>query len=524
MQKNVVVLIVGAGPTGLTMAVAALPRYGISFRIIDKAIKPVETSNALAVQARTIEVWNSMGILSKALAQGLILRHLIVYGKDKQEIAHIDTSLLNSENKFLLSLAQHDTESILIDYLNSKNIKIEMQTELTDVLEIENGTQVTLKHKNQVETIHVPWLIACDGFHSTIRKKLKIPFKGHDLPQHLILADAEIKSALQYDRFYGFPSENGLMLLAPYQKQRKKYWRIILDVTHNKEFANVKKPSYESIKILVEKRCPFALDIAQPIWTSGFFIHERMIANFRHKRIFFAGDSAHVHSPAGGQGMNVGIQDAYNLGWKLALVLLENVNPAILNTYNDERMPIAKKVLSNTTKLTRIVTIHNPILIKLRNWMISLLMRSNRIKKKIINTFGETNIQYTNSALTKDFLSNQSGVAAGMNILDVELNGFHLLDKLSGSSFILIIFMGMKETVTMDKINEITQYFDATYHNLFKFLLIRIQNELKIGRMNQFMMKLKKYISNIMQYILVCIWLDLTNILDFAEAWTIFNN
>ena len=183
--------------------------------------------------------------------------------------------------------------------------------------------------------------------------------------------------------------------------------------------------------------CPIKLNISEPTWTSGFWIHENMIANYRHKHIFFAGDAAHLHSPAGGQGMNTGIQDAYNLAWKLAYVLQGKLNESVLDTYQAERQRVGKNVLRNTTFLTNAVTTHNVILKNIRDFIISHLARFNFIQRKIVNTVSELAITYSNSTLVKDCMPWQSGPKAGTFKANVPPKLITLLD---GTSFVLLLF------------------------------------------------------------------------------------
>jgi 2-polyprenyl-6-methoxyphenol hydroxylase-like FAD-dependent oxidoreductase len=474
MPDQAKVLIVGAGPTGLTAAVV-LHRYGIPFRIIDKAIKPVKTSNALAVQVRTLELWDDLGLLPKALEYGHQIKNFYAY-VDRKKIAELNLGLLNSEYQFILGLSQQITEKMMLEYLSANHIEVEVETELLDLEEIEQNVTVTLQHKNNTtEKLNVEWLMACDGGHSTVRNKLNIPFKGQELPQHFVLADLELKSELSNNTFYAMSSAAGLLLLAPYSE---KNWRIIASVTEDSELFKNKNISFNDIKDLLQKRCAFKLEIGEPFWTSAVWLHARMIETFRHHRIFFAGDAAHVHSPAGGQGMNTGIQDAYNLAWKLSLVIQGKVNPLILDTYTAERQPVAKNILRGTTYLTDIVSLQNPILRMMRNVIMSILLSFKIFQNKVLNTLGELNIHYDNNMLVQDYSAKKiGGPAVGTRMLDVKYGDKRLLDKVRGKEFVVLIFMGIKEDVDLVLFTDVIQMIKRNFTDTIKFILIRTKDD-----------------------------------------------
>lgn len=476
-MQNLPVLISGAGPTGLTMAVE-LQRYGIPFRIIDKHTKPVLTSNALGVQIRTLEVWDDMGILDAALAQGNKLRGMNVYAK-KQQIAHINLGVIKNSYNFLLGLPQRQTETLLINELSKKNIAIEMEVELIDFKENEKFILATVKHKNgEIEQIKTDWLIACDGGHSFIREKANVPFNGRELPQHFVLADAEIHSELPLDEANLFISDKGIFVLLKFDD---KYTRIIAEVSNVSELSKAKSLTYDQVKKLAEERCPFKLDIREPIWSSGFWIHEKIVPNYRDNRIFFAGDAAHIHSPVGGQGMNTGIQDAYNLAWKLALVIQGKAKPIILGTYNSERHPVGEAVLRATTLMTHIVALHNRLLIAIRNWFISHAMKIKRLQEKFIDNVSQLKIHYQANILVDDCLGNQPGPRAGTSMLDVKFydqdKSERLFDLVRGIQFVLLMFASGNNNSVGDNFLLLKKTLAEKYPDQIKFIFISDKND-----------------------------------------------
>jgi len=472
-QHSVPVAIIGAGPTGLSMAVE-LQRCGIPFRIFDKQNKPVISSNALAIQTRTLEVWDDLNLISIALKHGIKITEGNIFSGDKT-IGEIQFNKLNSFYHFVLGLSQHQTEKMLLSQLAEKHIFVEMHTELKDLIQTKDGITLVIADVKGEDQIHAEWVIACDGAHSWVREKCNIAFAGKELPQHFVLADLEIETEFTKNRLNLFTSPKGILATIPFDA---KYTRLIADTTDDPELKTATRLTFAQIQRLVAERCSFQLKMKDPVWTSGFWIHERMVKTMQSGQIFFAGDSAHIHSPAGGQGMNTGIQDANNLAWKLALVIKKQADATILQTYDSERKAVAKKVLRNTTLLTRMMTLRNPILLRLRNMMISSILNSASRQKKMINTLAQLNIAYAESALVKEYLPHQSGPKAGTRLLDVSFHQHRLFDFVRGPNIALLYFMGMEDQA------DIALYYDldATLRKHFSMPL----NSILIRGKNQF--------------------------------------
>lgn len=479
MQAVPYVLIVGAGPSGLTLAIQ-LHRFGIPFRIIDKKIKPVETSNALAVQTRTLEIWSDMELLDEALEKGHPVKGFNFYANGKK-IFDLELSLLNSRYHFILGLSQHYTEALMIEYLQRIGIEIEMKMELIDIHFQNNLYSVVLKdQQGQIKNETFQYVIACDGSHSFIRNQLNIPFVGKDLTQHFVFADVEIESPLSDQQAHAFSSEKGVLFCVPYDR---KYWRIIADVTRDPQLKHATTLTVSELADLVKARCPFKIKFCAPLWTSGFWIHERMIETFRHDNIFFVGDAAHIHSPVGGQGMNTGIQDAYNLAWKLSLTLQNKIKPNILETYHSERYPIAKNILKKTTAMTELMTLDSPFIRYLRDKLLGFLMSFKVIRKKLAEDLTESSIFYAKSILVMDYLDSKKGPKSGSRMLDVKVHHeapvSYLSDCVRGIDFYLLIFTGHDASFDFQSLFEFVS--QASYPN-FKILFIQgMNNDLNVN-------------------------------------------
>lgn len=468
MSHSCPVLIVGAGPTGLTMAVT-LQRHGIPFRIIDKAIKPVTTSNAIIVHTRTLEVWDDLGLFSQALEKGNIIHEFSVYAK-KEKLVSVNFDDIESTHRFILGLSQHCTEEILHAALQAQQISIEMETELIDLIEQSDSVTATLRHADgTTETVTTDWLIACDGGHSFIREKLQLEFRGKDLTEHFILADLPLASNLAKENLALFLTEQGPLIIAYYNQENA---RIIAEVTHDPVLHDAKSVTQAQTEKILADRCPFPLQPQPAIWTSGFWIHERLIAAYQKNRVFFMGDTAHIHSPAGGQGMNTGIQDAYNLAWKLALVIQKHATSKLLSSYAEERQAVAKTLLKNTTALTYLMTLRHPILVALRNFMLPMVAHSEKLRKKIAMKITQLAIHYKKSSLTHDCLKQPSRSQAGMRMVDVEREHDRLFDYVRGPRFCLLAFSGITDT-DLAPLKQLVQTIEEKYPNLIKVLLIQ---------------------------------------------------
>lgn len=472
MVNEIAVLIVGAGPSGLTMAVE-LHRHNIPFRIIDSAIKPVPTSNALAVQPRTLELWDDEEILSEALQRGIPINKLVLYDHN-QMLGEVELHLLETLYPFVLALPQHETERLLLNYLQKHNIKVEMLTKLVNFSRIKNKIEVHLKdNDNQEEKLVTSWLIACDGAHSTVRRLANLPFQGKELPAHFIMCDAKLKSPFTKNQATGFLNKKGPLFFIPFNST---YTRILAEVTKDPVLSKEIPPTFDHFVKILNERCPFDITIENIIWSSRFSIHERIIDNFQHENIFFVGDSAHLHSPAGGQGMNTGIQDAYNLGWKLAYVLKGYSPLSLLETFNQERYPVAKDVLKRSTLLTDIVAVHNKLLYLIRNKILSFLFNYTKLPRKFATINSELSINYKTSSITKECLKKEPGPKAGEQMIDCYVNNStdSLLSYVRGTAPCLLFFTGIQCQPYPRNIIPIIEKLSQDYKQLFNYVLVSV--------------------------------------------------
>ncbi len=475
MENGDSVLIVGAGPTGLSMGVALLAQ-NIPFRLIDKKINYLTTSNALAVQPRTLELWDDLGLINEALNRGFPLNKLVLYESNRQfdnkvELGSTNTNFLESTYNYVLSLPQSETEAMLREFLSKSGIHIELGTELIELRTINNNNIEILlrKNKDTEEIATVNWLIACDGIHSTVREQVAMPFTGKDLPQHFMMADVIIEGQLKHELTF-FLERSGPLMIIPFSPTR---CRVLIEVSKYPELKNKRVVSENHFLELVAKICPIKLPIKKFIWISGFWIHERIIPCYKHGHIFFAGDAAHVHSPAGGQGMNTGIQDVYNLAWKLASVIRKETSEELLKTYHQEKYPVATRVLARSAMMTRIATVKKPLLITLRNLLIKFFLKRKSLIKGFLTTNSQLAINYRKSTLTKECTKRSPGPKAGDRVLDCYFNkNDRFLDYLRGPAPCILMFSGILKDNYGQRLIEYISQLAKIYQAKFKYIIV----------------------------------------------------
>ncbi len=422
------VLIVGAGPSGLFMA-AELARQGLSLRIIDKVLTPSDKSRALAIQARTLEILYFLGIADRFISEGLKITHFSPISNQKK-LTTLSFDRLDSPFPFILSLEQNKTEALLASYLAEFDIKVERGVELLSFNQDE-GTVTSILHNHEngkQEEVKTDWLIGCDGPHSTVRKQLNLAFDGREFPDIFSLADVHVKWKYPPNQGMAFLDPRGILAAIP-MKGEKRY-RLIFQPPRNK--MNMKNlqlihgevpgaPTLAEIEELVARIADPNVRLSDPLWIANFHVNSRIINNYREKRIFLVGDAAHIHSPVGGQGMNTGIQDAFNLGWKLGAIFRGKASPSLLDSYEFERKVVGKALLRGTEKITDLIFLHSKLLIILRNFILCQITKFASIRHRIISNISQIAIHYPTSEWVVERAKGAPGILAGYRGRDAKL-------------------------------------------------------------------------------------------------------
>jgi 2-polyprenyl-6-methoxyphenol hydroxylase-like FAD-dependent oxidoreductase len=471
MKPATDVLVVGAGPVGLTMG-CELGRHGASCRVIDKAPAPSSTSKALGIFPRTLEVFQMMGIVDDILGAGLKIDGISFYNKSGQ-IGHIGFSCLPCRYRFAISLPQNQTEQILFQQLVKRGLCVEREKELIGVSQTQDCVRAIVRNPDGAEEIVASqWLIGCDGAHSGVRHALNLPFEGEAYTETFLLADVRAESSLDNIHIHLFLADEGIVGIFPFRSERCRVIASLIDQEQNMEAG---EPQLAEVQAIVDRRTCQNIQLKDPVWLSRFHISHRKIHEFRFGRVFLAGDSAHIHSPAGGQGMNTGIQDAFNLAWKLGLVIHEDSPASLLDTYNAEREPVAKMVLNLTDRLTRTATLQNPFGQQLRNALLPLLTGIHMIEDRVAETMAEIDIHYRKSPA----VAGKTGRAlhAGDRAPDCSLfDGISkepvlLLDRLQKPVHQLLFFAGNSSRDALD-FDALRKRLARQYSRLMEILLI----------------------------------------------------
>ena len=366
--KDPDVLIVGAGPTGLALA-CELARHGLSFRIIDQDEAPAGIPKAVGVQSRTLEALDIMGLAEQFLAHGHRIYGFNLYAKG-QRLAHVALDDMPTRYSYMLTIPQSETERLLTERLDSTGGRVERPVRFTGLKQEQEGVSAMLDSSAGTETVRARWLVGCDGAHSGVRHALDLAFEGSRYEESFLLAYARIETDLPTDEAHAFFTPEGPVAVLPLPLGRHY---LILPLLKSVSEEDRTAVSLEEVTSLLVDRGLSNVRMVEPIWLTKFRVHRRIVGSLHVGRIFLCGDAAHIHSPAGGQGMNLGIQDAFNLAWKLALVQRGAGRPVLLDSYHPERHPIAEAILSATDLATRAVMLVNPVGQTVRNRLVMFL-------------------------------------------------------------------------------------------------------------------------------------------------------
>jgi 2-polyprenyl-6-methoxyphenol hydroxylase-like FAD-dependent oxidoreductase len=413
------VLVVGAGPTGLMVA-NELARHGVPPRIVDRGPAPATTSRALVVQPRTLEIFDDIGVIDQAIAAGNpALSLTITFAKSRVELDIAD-QLTGPQNytpyPALRTLSQYDTERILTELLSKQGVEIEHGRALTDLSQDGEAVTASLRGEDgSIDTVRCRWVIGCDGAHSAVRKAAGIPFTGSTYRDEFIMADAELDWELPHGGLYGFPSPAGIF--AAFSMPGENRYRIFGNFPPGPEgpSAEYSEPSHEEFQAMLDERVPFPAKVVKEYWVTRYRVHSRTVPRYRDGRVFLVGDAAHVHSPAGAQGMNTGIQDAYNLAWKLALVERGIAGDPLLDTYHAERHPVGVQLLKTTDRLFAILGGQNPLARLARGRVAPVLARvvltRPWVLRRFVGMLAQLRVHYPDSPLNAEDGPPQAGGA-----------------------------------------------------------------------------------------------------------------
>ena len=403
-KTDVEVLIVGAGPTGLMLA-NQLARRGMKPRIIDRHSGPAQQSRAMAVQARTMEIYSKMGIIDKALARGerATGANMWANGRWTARIPVGDIGQSMSPFSFVLMLGQDDNELIMGEKLRDNGVVVEWNTELTAIEQHPDHVDVTLKLPDgRTSNIKATWVAGCDGSRSPVRELSGIKFPGAPYEQTFFVADTEATGSMKPGELNVYLWKDGFHLFFP--MRGKDGWRVIgILPKHLRQRDDL---TFEEVVPAIQQEAGTNLSFKACHWFSTYRIYHRAAEHFRDRRCFLLGDAAHIHSPAGAQGMNTGLQDAYNLAWKLALVVQGRADAALLDSYEQERIPVAKRLLETTDRAFQIIVSDGWFGALFRTRILANVaaraMKFERVRQLAFRTIAQIGISYPVSSISQE--------------------------------------------------------------------------------------------------------------------------
>lgn len=397
------VLIVGAGPTGLMLA-NQLARRGVRVMIVDRHSGPAQQSRAMAVHARTMEIYAKMGLIDTALELGArgTAGNMWANGRHTARVPVGDIGQGLSPYPFVLMLGQDDNEHIMGARLNEMGVVVQWNTELLSLEQHDTHVEIVLKLPDGTQkALTASWVAGCDGSRSKVREACGIGFPGAPYEQTFFVADTEATGSMRPGELNVYFDRGGFHLFFPMRGQDR--WRVIGILPP--ELRQKDGVTFEEVIPAIRDVAGVDLHFKSCAWFSTYKIHHRAAERFRQGRCFLLGDAAHVHSPMGAQGMNTGLQDAYNLAWKLAFVSAGRANPALLDTYEEERLPVAQALLRTTDRNFQIVVDNHWFARLLRTHIIGRVvaraMTFESVRKRAFRALSQIGIAYHGSRLSK---------------------------------------------------------------------------------------------------------------------------
>ena len=451
------VIIIGAGPTGL-MAANQLARFGINFLIIDSKAGPTEQSRAIVITARSMEIYQQLGISDEAIAGGRFITDfaLVVNGKEKAAATIGEFGKGLTDFSYMLAFEQSRNEKLLTKNLASLDHAVSWNTQLEHIAQQGDIIEADLKYLSRpgeaVEKVIANYVIGCDGARSVVRHAFDFTFKGGTYEQLFYVADTKLKWEEGLNKLVLFPSRNVFCGFFPMAGANSH--RIIGTIPSS--FADPEKVTFNDLEKTIRNVVKMPLEIEAVNWFSIYKLHHRAVNGFSKGNCFLAGDAGHIHSPAGGQGMNTGLMDAYNLGWKLALVIKNIADKKLLDTYNEERLPFARWLLKFTDRFFGVMTSNNIFISWFRNNIVPFIMkfflRRPGVRTTMFKTLSQTNWSYHKSSVSQNSSSQKLKFKAGDRLPYVLTgqNNDSIYKLLTSPSFhLLLIGDGLAEPTTV---------------------------------------------------------------------------
>ncbi len=367
-----------------------LNEYGVEFRLVEKNQEPQIQTKAAGLWSRSLEALEHLGLAEKFLQKAQIAHGGRFY-VDGELAMTLGLRRIPSRYNFLTLIPQHETEALLTLELTRRGVEVERGTQLKSW----DGECAVLESSRGTETVKPRFLFGCDGARSSVRQECGLAFQGSTFEGVWLVGDMGVEGPpLNSREITLFLGPDGPMAFFPLGQSR---YRVVAFA--GEDFTRRDTPTLEDFQSYTKRRVPFEVALSEGRHLTVFTIHERQVEHYRSGRAFLLGDAAHIHSPAGGQGLNTGLQDAFNLAWKVAHVVRWEAPEGLLDTYSRERHPIAAKVLAGSTIATRMASVKNPMARAVRRAALSVASQLEPLLDKVRETVSETDIHYRGSSL-----------------------------------------------------------------------------------------------------------------------------
>jgi 2-polyprenyl-6-methoxyphenol hydroxylase-like FAD-dependent oxidoreductase len=449
------VLIVGAGPVGLALA-GDLRRRGIRCRLVDSAEHAARQTKAVGIQARTLEMLARLGVAQTAIERGLHTSLFSIYSSGRRLIRiDFQEHLRGTPYPFVLLLPQNETEQVLTEYVQSQGAPIEWQTELIALTQDDEGVEAVVRHGGeQDERVRASWLVGCDGAHSRVRHLLGLQFVGSTLEQSFAsfaVGNVRLDWDLSHSEIYAFVHSGNFVGYFPMAGGRH---RVV--IAYDPDKAPTGDVTLQEIQEAIDTCGPVGAHASDPADLTRFHINQRRTEHYRRARIFLAGDAAHIHSPIGAQGMNTGIQDAFDLGWRLALTVTGRAPATLLESYEAEREQVGDALLRATDLTTRLALTRNPVLTAVRDALTPVVFASLPMAaRRLAQSLGEMNVGYPDSPISVDVRDQKRRPRAGDRAPDgtvrTSAGSTSLFDIFNSQRSIVLVFADNLEGAEIDE-------------------------------------------------------------------------
>ena len=387
------VLVAGAGPAGLMLA-NWLTRLGVHCVVVDRKEGPTRESRALIVQARSLEIYDQLGMGERIDSAGRHVTSASLW-EGSEQAAHIEVGAWGTgltPHPYIFTLEQSRNEELMLAYLREQGGEVEWQTALERWEPAEDGVAATLSSAEGERELRAKYLCAADGASSPVREAIGVSFDGSTNPHRFYVADVFAGGSLGEGDFNMMLGTGTLAIVVPMPEEGR--WRIIGVVPA--EVLDQNEPGFEDVRPIL--RDDFGIEVSEVRWFASYHVHHRVAGSFREGPAFLLGDAGHIHSPVGGQGMNTGLCDAHNLAWKLALVSSGRCADELLDTYDAERRPFAEKLINSTDKMFGLATSDNPLVAAMRGRVVPELLpnlaKAPALGPRFFGLISQTHVEY----------------------------------------------------------------------------------------------------------------------------------